>query len=69
MPDLWEMAQAARPSDDDDWGTERQIQAENTFFYAVMAILTPEEWDDLEAYALKASVDETVDEAMRIMGL
>lgn len=54
----------ARPINDDDWGTRRQVDAQNAFFSAFgRAGLQSEAFDD---YCMKATVDEMLDEAMRI---
>jgi hypothetical protein len=74
------LARAARPINDDDWGTERQINAENAFFaYAKERMfagragktLAPQKqkWADFEAYCLKATTDEMIDEALRLLGM
>lgn len=58
------MAAAARPINDDDWGTDRQITAQNAFFVAFdEAGLLSDEYD---RYTLKADVIDMLDEAMRL---
>ncbi len=69
MAALNTLADAARPVDDDDWGSERQIQAQNAFFVRVEELLPRDQMADLEAYCLKATTDEMVDEAMRVVAL
>lgn len=61
---LESLAQDARPRDEADWGTERQINAENTFFDAFHDAMgdTPE-FDD---WCLKATTGEMIDEALRL---
>jgi hypothetical protein len=67
MTHFEKMAAAARPIDDDDWGSDRQIEAENAFFGAC-----PHDADgnvfseDFENYCLKATTDEMIDEALRL---
>ncbi len=61
------LAQAARPINDNDWGSDRQIKAENKLFAAIKPLIQRTEWDALEAYCLKATTDEMIDEALRIM--
>jgi len=61
------LATAARPVNDNDWGSDRQIAAENKFFRAVKATLTPAEFYELEGYCLKATTDEMIDEALRLV--
>jgi hypothetical protein len=57
-----ELAQAARPQDDFDWGSERQITAETAFYETVGPL-----GEAFEQYALKATADEAIDEALRII--
>ncbi len=59
------LAAKARPTSDDDWGSDRQVEAQNTFFAAVKCILSDEDFEDLEEWCLKATSDEMVDEALR----
>jgi hypothetical protein len=61
---LRRMADDARPQSDAEWGSERQVSAENSFFREVEAILPPTEFRALEDYCLKATSDERIDEAM-----
>jgi hypothetical protein len=65
---LTELAQAARCIDDTDWGSSRQVEAENAFFDAVRPRLSQRQWDDLEAYCLKATHDERIDRALELVG-
>lgn len=65
--DMIDLAKAARPLDDDDWGSERQIHAQNAFFTEVEKRLSATDFAALEDYCMKATVDEMVDEALRLM--
>ena len=70
MAEFERLAQVARPIDDDDWGTQRQIEAENAFFSAVGLdknehALGKRFWD----WSLKATTDEALDEALRLLRL
>lgn len=67
MTDINKMAQEARPTSDDDWGSERQITAQNAFFVEVQRVLPKPLFEKLEAYCLKATVDEMIDEALRLI--
>lgn len=58
-----DMAKAALPVDDDDWGSERQIKAENAFFTYVERCLPPHIWEDIGDYSYGATVEERVDYA------
>jgi hypothetical protein len=62
-----ELAIAARPRDNADWGTERQITAETQFFDRVRALLTDDEFASVEDYALKATTDERIDHALQLV--
>jgi len=49
-----------------DWGSERQIDAQNAFGDAVEAIVPADVFAEFEAYCLKATSDERIDEGLRI---
>lgn len=59
--DFQKLAQDARPTSDADWGSSRQIDAENRFFRAVQAFGI--RIDSLDC--AKATTDEMIDEAMK----
>lgn len=70
---LQTLAATARPMDDDDYGSERQVDAENVFWNAcAQAVGAPygDEWDgsglgdDFDTWCLKATTDEMLDEAI-----
>jgi hypothetical protein len=61
---LNDLANAACPTSHSDWGSERQVEAQNEFFLAVEKILTDDEFEKLESYCLKASTEEMIDSAM-----
>jgi hypothetical protein len=69
MTDIHALADAARPTSDDDWGIEPQIDAQNAFFDHISTILTPAQFSDLDRYCLKATADEMIDEALRLVAL
>lgn len=62
---LQELATAARPTNDQDWGSERQLDAENAFFdaFARAGFGSPA----FDAFCLKATSEEMIDEALRIL--
>ncbi len=64
LPELTEKAAAARPINYEDWGSERQIQAENLFFKLIETVLTPDEMEELEGYCLKATTEDMIEKAM-----
>jgi hypothetical protein len=61
-----ELKRNATPINDSDWGTERQIYAENAFFDAVAQVITSDEYSELETYCLKARTEEMLAEGMRL---
>lgn len=67
MPSLDDMALAARPRDDDDWGSDAQMEAENDFFEAVSKVLDSWTMVQLEDYCHKATTNEMIDEALRLV--
>lgn len=69
LAELETLAADARPVNDDDWGTERQIDAENAFF-AACAVALPADFKDggdFSVFAHKATTGEMIDEALRIV--
>jgi hypothetical protein len=67
--DILDLARSARPIDDADWGSPRQIEAENLFMAAVEARLPIRKLSALHDYSLKATTEEWIDEALRLMGV
>ena len=65
---LQDLANQARCIDDADWGSERQTAALNEFFAHVYTIIGRRKFIELEAYCLKATTDEMIDEALRLVG-
>jgi len=58
------LASAARSTNEADWGSDRQIDAQNAFFDFVMDHISEEAWRDLEDYCLKATSEEMLEEGM-----
>ena len=73
MTYLEQLAAAARPINNDDYNSDRQIDAEKDFFEALdlhlAGKLTEEERDDFDAYCLRATADERIDEGLRLAGI
>lgn len=65
--ELERLAKEARPLSDDEWGSERQIDAENAFGAALNKRLSRDEMLYLETYAERATTDEWVDEAESLL--
>jgi hypothetical protein len=69
-PQLDALANAARPisvGDDNDWGSERQTTAQNDFFTVVEELMHPMAWEEFSDWCLKATTDEMIDEALRLL--
>ena len=66
MTDLNSLAAAARPINHEDWGSERQIEAQNAFFQEIEKLLPSAEFEALENYCLKATTDEMIDRALEL---
>ncbi|MGY3582186.1 hypothetical protein ACVIGB_000889 [Bradyrhizobium sp. USDA 4341] len=49
----------------DDWGSDRQIDAQNLFFNELEKILPEDRFAELEGYCLKATTEEMLEEALR----
>lgn len=64
LAELDTLAQEARPKNDADFGSERQIEAENAFYDAFQTVVGDS--PDFDAYCLDATLDERIDEALRI---
>jgi hypothetical protein len=64
---LLALANSARPIDDADYGSARQIAAQNAFFNHVQQLMHPMAFEELEEYALKATPDEMINEALRML--
>jgi hypothetical protein len=80
MPDYKALAKEALPQQvfpdppherdgGDDSGSKRQIDAQNEFTDAVIDLLTTEEANAYDDYCLKATVEEIVEEGLRLVAL
>lgn len=59
------LAADARPFDEVDWGSDRQIAAENRLFDEVEKLLANyRKFQELQAYCHKATVTEMIDAAL-----
>ena len=54
-------------SREEEWGSEKQIDAQNKFFIIVETMVTKEEMDDIEDYAMKATTEEMQDYALKVI--
>jgi hypothetical protein len=66
---LIQLARTARPINDADWGSARQVAAENQFFASIKPLISASDWDELETFALRATTDERIDFALRLVDL
>ena len=62
-----QLAAKADPRLGNEWGSEDQVEAENKFFECVEAILPARDMELLEAYCMKATSEERIDEALRLL--
>jgi hypothetical protein len=69
MTSLHQLAAAARCINDDDWGSERQIAAENLFFDRVHELLRTDQFEQLESYCLEATTEEMIVKALELIGV
>lgn len=69
LQELHGMAENARPLNEDEWGSERQINAQNAFFEYLERVLTREQFGQLEDDNDKATSDEMINNGLRILGL
>lgn len=63
---LAELANDAKPLNDDEWGSDRQIDAQNTFCDVVESLVSAEAFAEYEDYCMKATTDELIAEGLRI---
>jgi hypothetical protein len=66
---LQKLADAARPIDDADWGSDRQIEAENEFCAYACCFMEEAVLDQFDRYVLKATSEEIIDNALDILRL
>lgn len=55
---LKRFAQRAKPLNPDEWGSDRQTDAQNGFGYLLKELLPTKAWEHFEDFALKATEDE-----------
>lgn len=66
---MLDLAEAARPIDESDYGSDRQVEAENKFFDECRRIdaVTFDYESPFGHFCLKATTCEAIDEAKRIL--
>lgn len=61
---LQHLAGEAKPIDQFDYGSGRQIDAQNDFAEAVEALVPPGVWETISSYWLKATPEEGIEYAL-----
>lgn len=61
------MAADAKPTSDDDWGSERQIDAENAFMNRLEFLMPADEWETFGQWCLKATSEEMIDAGLALL--
>jgi len=66
------LQQAALPLNDEDWGSDRQIEAQNAFMTFAERVIKhqpngEQKWTEFEGFCLKATTEEMINEAVRLM--
>lgn len=61
------LALAARPTSELDYGSQRQEDAFNAFFAAAEDVIPGKQFAAFEEYCLKATTEEAIDEALRLV--
>lgn len=65
------LAELARPIDHSDLGSSRQVEAEKTFFIeaekVIVEYLGRKAFDQLEAFSFVSTIDETIDETIKLI--
>lgn len=65
LHEIERLAALARPTSEEDWGSDRQIDAQNAFFDAVQSRVCSTLFEQLTIYCLKATSDEMIDAGLR----
>ena len=68
MKDLIRLADVAKPINHEDWGSERQVTAENRFFEVVFEYGLDHD-EEFCTYAALATTEERIEEALKRVGL
>jgi hypothetical protein len=55
---LLRLADKAKPQTEKEWGSDRQVEAENDFGALLRTVLGAEKWEKFTRYALKATTEE-----------
>ena len=64
---LQELAKLARCVDDADWGSDRQVDAENAFYQEARRHMTQVQIEKLDSYTLKSTTEEGIGYALSLL--
>jgi len=72
LKELETLAETGRPLDDDDYGSERQVDAENLFWFKLHDVFGDGFGEvglgeDFDRWCLKATTEEMLDEALKLI--
>lgn len=67
--ELLRLAADARPRDEADYASERQIEAEMRFFEMAEPLIPPDKRASFDQYLLKATTNEMIDETLLVIGV
>jgi hypothetical protein len=63
------LAADARPQNEADYASERQVEAQTRFFEVVEPLIPADKLITFVHYINKATTDEMIDEALRVIGV
>jgi len=64
---LQKLLKLEKTSREEEWGSEKQIEAQNSFFEMIEELTTTEEMERISEYALKATTEEMQDFALEVI--
>lgn len=62
-----ELGEAGIPIDEEDWGSERQVDSQNAFCEELEKVLTPLAWAKFSHYAEKATTKEMITQGLHVL--
>ena len=63
---LKQLGQAAIPTGEADWGSERQVAAETLFYDSLQKVISNDAFEKFETFGLKATCEESFAHAIEI---
>jgi hypothetical protein len=67
ITEVSELIALARPIDESDYASERQVNLENQVYHYLETVLTPQQLVAFERYSNKANVNERLDAALYVV--